>query len=87
MCSLSFEEILNRIDVWDDWRANYKRMVPLFIKEALMKTDWKDWDRDVFYMFFEQRRSHCVASLQQGYFTKDEMSGIKSHRNGMYTSR
>ena len=45
MCSLSFEEILNRIDVWDDWRANYKRMVPLFIKEALMKTDWKDWDQ------------------------------------------
>lgn len=79
MCSLSFEEILNRIDVWEDWQADYKRMVPRFIKEALTKTDWKDWDRDVFKMFFEQRGGHCVASLQQGYFTKDEMSGIKIH--------
>lgn len=76
---MSLENILNEIEVWHGWQADYKRFVPLFIEEAKTKTDWEQWDKDVFYMFLEQRGKHCVASLQQGYFTKEEIAGIKEH--------
>lgn len=80
MDNLSFKrDILSQIDVWEEWRDNYKKYVPLFINEAKTKTDWKDWDNDIFRMFFLQRGGHCVASLQQGYFTKNEISNIKEH--------
>lgn len=79
MSLISLKEILYRIDVWDSWQNEYMAHVPLFINEAKTKNDWKDWDKETFYMFFEQRRGHCVASLQQGYFTRKEIEDIKGH--------
>lgn len=80
MDKLSFkEDILSQIDVWEGWRDDYKKYVPRFIHEAKTKADWYDWDKDTFRMFFLQRGKHCVASLKQGYFTKEEISDIKGH--------
>lgn len=55
--------------------------MPLFIKEAATKTQWETWDEDVFKEFFERSSGHCVSSLKQGYFTKNEQQQIKAHWN------
>lgn len=63
----------------DDWAQSYKHFVPLFIQEAKTKTHWEDWDKDVFWEFFERPNDQCVSSLQQGYFSRDERSDLKNH--------
>lgn len=68
-----------RIDRDDDWAQSYKHFVPLFIQEAKTKTRWEDWDKDVFWEFFERPNDQCVSSLQQGYFSRDERSELKNH--------
>ena len=69
-------ELINRED---DWAQSYKHFVPLFIQEAKIKTRWEDWDKDVFWEFFERPNDQCVSSLQQGYFSRDERSELKNH--------
>lgn len=68
-----------RIDRDDDWAQSYKHFVTLFIQEAKTKTRWEDWDKDVFWEFFERPNDQCVSSLQQGYFSRDERSELKNH--------
>lgn len=75
----TLKQYCSEVDVWEDWRDNYKQFVPQFINEAIMKTNWEDWDKDVFYEFFERSNDQCVSSLQQGYFTKNEKQTIKSN--------
>jgi len=72
-------DILSKIDVWQDWKNNYKKFVPRFIEEAKTKQNWTDWDKNVFYEFFERSNGQCVSSLQQGYFTKAEQQKIKNN--------
>ena len=61
----------------DDWAQSYKHFVPLFIQEAKTKMRWEDWDKDVFWEFFERPNDQCVSSLQQGYFSRDEKGKLK----------
>lgn len=68
-----------QIDRDDQWVHSYKHFVPLFIREAQTKTNWEDWDQDVFWEFFERPNDQCVSSLQQGYFSHDERSALKAH--------
>lgn len=68
-----------QINCDDDWAQSYKHFVPLFIQEAKTKTRWEDWDKDVFWEFFERPNDQCVSSLQQGYFSRDERSDLKNH--------
>ena len=75
----SITQLCDEIEVWDGWLDGYKRFVPQFINEAKTKNNWQDWDKDIFYEFFERSSGQCVSSLQQGYFTKEEQQNIKSH--------
>lgn len=68
-----------QINCDDNWAQSYKHFVPLFIEEAKTKTRWEDWDKDVFWEFFERPNDQCVSSLQQGYFSRDERSDLKNH--------
>lgn len=68
-----------QINCDDNWAQSYKHFVPLFIEEAKTKTHWEDWDKDVFWEFFERPNDQCVSSLQQGYFSRDERSDLKNH--------
>lgn len=72
-------DILNEIDLWEDWLKSYNYYVPLFIKEAKSKPLWSDWNNEIFNQFFEQSNNQCVASLQQGYFTYNERDKIKEN--------
>lgn len=65
----------------DDWARSYKYFVPLFIQEAKTKTHWKDWNKDVFFEFFERPNGQCVSSLLQGYFSRDEKEELKNNWN------
>lgn len=75
----SLKNLCSEIEVWEPWLKNYRNYVPRFIEEALTKTRWEDWDKDVFYNFFERAREQCVASLQQGYFSNTDKQAIKAH--------
>lgn len=70
-----------RIDRDDKWVQSYKHFVPLFIQEAKTKTRWEDWDKDVFWEFFERSDGQCVSSLRQGYFYHEERAELKKHWN------
>lgn len=72
-------DILRDITVWDGWLSSYNKFVPQFIEEAKTKTDWRDWDKNVFYEFFERSADQCVSSLKQGYFTDVEKAKIKEN--------
>ena len=76
---MQLNELVLTIDVWQDWRNNYKKFVPQFIEEAKTKKDWTNWDSAVFHEYFERSNGQCVSSLQQGYFTKAEQDKIKSN--------
>lgn len=75
----SLAQLCKEIEIWDDWQIHYKHFVPLFVKEAVSKTRWEDWDRDVFWEFFERPNEQCVSSLQQGYFSNADKERIKSN--------
>jgi Cdc6-like AAA superfamily ATPase len=72
----TLEQLCNEIEVNDDWLEKYKKFVPQFINEAKNKTDWQDWDKEVFKVFFEMQ-NNCVSSLAQGCFSYDEQENIK----------
>jgi hypothetical protein len=76
---MNFKHIENEIAVWHDWQIRYKEFVPKFIQESLTKNKWEDWDKDIFHEFFERSNNQCVASLRQGYFTKNEKNQIKKN--------
>jgi len=63
---------LSKIELWQDWRDNYGKLVPKFIDEAQKGLDYTEWATDVFNEFFEKTDKHCVSSLKQGYFTLEE---------------
>lgn len=83
MIKKSLKQYCSEIDPCDAWVNHYKKYVPLFIKEATTKTNWQDWNEDVFKEFFVRSSGHCVSSLKQGYFTKNEQQQIKSHWNDL----
>jgi len=76
---MKLKNLLDKIEVWDSWLSSYNKFVPQFIEEAKNKIDWKDWDKDVFYEFFERSADQCVSSLKQGYFTDVEKARIKEN--------
>ena len=68
-----------QINCDDDWAQSYKHFIPLFIQEAKSKTRWEDWNKDVFWEFFERPNDQCVSSLKQGYFSHEEKGVLKNH--------
>lgn len=74
---MELQDIISKIDIWQEWHDNYCRFVPLFIESARSCKNWKDWNKDLFYEFFERGGDQCVSSLKQGYFTKEEQIKIK----------
>lgn len=73
------KDLITQIDIWEEWRKSYERFVPLFIQEAATGKEWKEWNQEVFYEFFEKAREQCIASMQQGYFSNDEKEKIKEN--------
>lgn len=78
---MELQDIINKIDIWQEWHDNYCHFVPKFIESAKTCESWQDWDKDLFYEFFERGGNQCVSSLQQGYFTKEEQVKIKEDWN------
>lgn len=76
---MTLKDIINRIDIWDEWLNSYKNFVPKFISEAKSGKDWSEWDKKIFYEFFERSADQCVSSLKQGYFTNEEKSKLKQN--------
>jgi len=76
---MKLKNIVDQIVIWDGWLSSYNKFVPQFIEEAKTKVDWKDWDKDIFYEFFERSADQCVSSLKQGYFTDVEKAKIKEN--------
>ena len=74
---MEIQDIISKIDIWQEWHDNYCHFVPLFIECAKSCENWKDWNKDLFHEFFERGGDQCVSSLQQGYFTKEEQIKIK----------
>lgn len=74
---MELHDIINKIDIWQEWHDNYCHFVPKFIESAKSCENWKDWNKDLFHEFFERGGDQCVSSLQQGYFTKEEQVKIK----------
>ena len=74
---MELQDIINKIDIWQEWHDNYCYYVPKFIESAKTCESWQDWDKDLFHEFFERGGDQCVSSLQQGYFTKEEQVRIK----------
>ena len=74
---MKLQDIINKIDIWQEWHDNYCYFVPKFIESAKTCESWQDWDKDLFYEFFERGRDQCVSSLTQGYFTNEEKAKIK----------
>jgi len=81
MTKKTVRDYCNELEVWDNWFNRYRKFVPQFIDEAKTKDSWQDWDKDIFYEFFERSDDQCISSLRQGYFTKEEQEKIKSHWN------
>lgn len=75
---MELEDIISEIDIWQEWHDSYCYFVPKFIESAQSCESWQDWDNDLFCEFFERGGDHCVSSLKQGYFTKEEKSRIKT---------
>ena len=74
---MELQDIINKIDIWQEWHDNYCYYVPKFIESAKTCESWQDWDKDLFHEFFERGGDQCVSSLKQGYFTKEEQVRIK----------
>ena len=75
----TLKTIASQFQAWNDWKNDYNYYVPKFIIEASNKVDWKDWDGDVFWEYFERSSAQCISSLRQGYFTKEEQRKIKEN--------
>ncbi|KAA0127213.1 AAA domain-containing protein [Chryseobacterium sp. SN22] len=75
----TLQEIATEIDIWEDWRDKYGEFVPKFIEEAKKGNNWKDWDPNTFWEFFEKSNDQCISSLQQGYFSGEEKEKIKEN--------
>jgi 5-methylcytosine-specific restriction protein B len=75
------KEYCNELKVWENWLNSYREFVPQFIDEAKTKKNWQEWDKDIFFEFFECSNDQCVSSLRQGYFTREEQEKIKSNWN------
>ncbi|WP_317045455.1 McrB family protein [Capnocytophaga cynodegmi] len=73
------EKIIKGLEIWENWKEDYKKFVPRFIEEAKTKSRWQDWDKDVFYEYFERSKGQCVSSLKQGYFSNKEKEEIKQN--------
>ena len=78
---MELQDIISKIEIWQEWHDNYCHFVPLFIESARLCENWKDWNKDLFHEFFERGCAQCVSSLKQGYFTKEEQIKIKQDWN------
>lgn len=78
---MELQDIISKIEIWQEWHDNYCHFVPLFIESARLCENWKDWNKDLFHEFFERGYAQCVSSLKQGYFTKEEQIKIKQDWN------
>ncbi len=58
--------------------SEYKKNVPLFIREARKGVNWNKWDKEVFKSYFEDA-SNGVAYLGQGCFRPSHKVAIKEN--------
>ena len=78
---MELQDIINKIDIWQEWHDNYCYFVPKFIESAKTCESWQEWDKNLFYEFFERGGDQCVSSLRLGYFTNEEKNKIKKDWN------
>lgn len=78
---MELQNIVSKIDIWQEWHDSYCYFVPKFLESAKSCKNWQDWDKGLFYEFFERGGGQCISSLQQGYFTREEQVKIKNDWN------
>ena len=58
--------------------SEYKKNIPMYIREAKMGANWNKWDEDVFKSYFEDA-NNGVAYLGQGCFRPNHKISIKEN--------
>lgn len=78
-----FKELICDVkaDVWDDWRQNFDKYVPIFIRECKAATHWSNWPEDSLNKFLSSDNDNPVSKIRtpQGKFSQDEIYAIKEH--------
>lgn len=76
---MELKDIISKITVNKEWHDRYCKLVPKFIESAKTCENWQDWDKSVFYEFFEKDEGNCIFPHQQDFFTNEEKEKIKSN--------
>ena len=72
----SLKDLISKITPPDT--SKYRKLVPLYIKEAQKGVNWDQWDKEVFDDYFEKTRN-AVAFLGQGAFRPKHKEAIKAN--------
>ena len=72
----SLKDLISKITPPD--MSNYRKFIPLYIKEAQKGVNWEQWDKEVFDDYFE-KAFNAVAYLGQGAFRPKHKQAIKAN--------
>lgn len=82
-----FKELIKDVqsNVWADWRDQFKKYVPIFIKECQSGSNWAEWPDDSLYKFLSSDLDNPVSDIKlpQGKFTDSEIDDIKKNWNNI----
>lgn len=60
---MELQDIINKIDIWQEWHDNYCYFVPKFIESAKTCESWQEWDKDLFYEFLNGEETNVYLPL------------------------
>lgn len=60
---MELQNIINKIDIWQEWHDNYCYFVPKFIESAKTCESWQEWDKDLFYEFLNGEETNVYLPL------------------------
>lgn len=72
----SLKDLISKITPPDT--SQYRKFIPLYIREAQKGVNWEQWDKEIFESYFEKARN-AVAYLGQGAFRPKHKQAIKDN--------
>ena len=70
-------EIIDKIEVWENWKSDYNKWIPKYIEEAKTGKDLSQWDEETKNWFLSYYNG--VSSNKQGCFSQDDKQEIAEH--------
>lgn len=70
-------EIIDKIEVWENWKSDYNKWIPKYIEEAKTGKDLSQWDEETKNTFLSYYNG--VSSNKQGCFSQDDKQEIAEH--------